>query len=295
MQDLLNINFPNNDKDFFLKNGLYVVATPIGNMLDVTFRAIDILKKCDFVVCEDSRVSSRFLGYFGIKKSFIIYNDHSLAEDRREILDLIKNQNKALCLISDAGTPLISDPGYKLVSFLLDNNVEVKSVPGACSAIAALSISGIESDRFLFAGFIPNSSQREVFLREFVNINSTLIFFESAQRLASSLSDMLRVFGNRKAAVAREITKLFEEVKKDDLKNLIEFYSQKNVKGEIVILISRAKDCEDEVNLSNLDSDLLLALKNMKPKDAVSLLSLNYNLPKKEVYQRMLDLLKDEK
>lgn len=293
MQDFLDLK--NKEDDFFLSKVLYVVSTPIGNMMDITLRAIDSLKRCDVVICEDSRVSGRLLNFLKIKKPLIIYNDYSDESVRKRILDLIKNQNKALCLISDAGTPLISDPGFKLISFLLDNEVQVKSVPGPCSAIAALSICGIESDRFLFAGFIPNlKSQKEGFFKEFSNINSTLIFFESPQRIAATLQIMLNVFGDRKAAIAREITKFYEEVKKDSLSSLVQHYKENKIKGEVVILLSKPNSKDKDIDFDELDRELILAAKKMTKKDAISLVSDIYNLNKKIVYQRMLNIENEE-
>ena len=271
---------------------LYVVATPIGNLNDITLRAINVLKECDFVVCEDSRTTSRLLDQLEIKKSFIIYNDHSNQVDREKILNQIL-QGKSLALVSDAGTPLISDPGYKLVAFLLENNCKVLSVPGACSAIAALSISGIESDRFMFVGFIPNTATgKENFFKDLANIESSLIFFETSNRLLSSLEKMLTIFGNRTAAVVREITKLYEETKKASLQDLIAYYKDRQIKGEIVILLSPAK--KDQINFDQIDEEIRLGLKKMKPKDLVSMIANNFLVNKKLVYQRMLQINKGE-
>jgi 16S rRNA (cytidine1402-2'-O)-methyltransferase len=291
MQEILKTQ--NANQSFFLPPALYVVATPIGNVSDITLRAIEILQKCDTIICEDSRVSGNLLRKLQIKKPLIIYNDHSNEDSRKKILELIKS-GKSMALISDAGTPLISDPGYKLVSLLLENNIKAISIPGACSAIAALSISGIESNRFLFAGFIPSAkSEKESFLKDIGNIqNSTLIFFETSHRIVDSLKMMLKIFGNQMACVAREITKLYEETKKDSLKNLAQFYENNKIKGEIVILVSPKKDKESKVvDFIQVDKELKLALKTMKPKEAVALVADNYKLNKKDLYQRMLKLL----
>jgi len=273
---------------------LYVVATPIGNLGDITLRAINILQECDFVVCEDSRVTARLLSSLEIKKPFLIYNDHSDNFAREKILNQIL-QGKSLALVSDAGTPLISDPGYKLVSFLLENNCQVLSVPGACSAIAALSVSGIGSDRFMFVGFIPSTLvAKENFFKELLDTKSTLIFFESSNRLVSSLQALLKVFGNRTAAVAREITKLYEETKRANLEDLITFYQDKTIKGEIVILLSPPSK-NQEINFTLIDEELKSGLKKMKPKDLVTMIANNFSVNKKLVYQRMLEIVKDEK
>ena len=272
---------------------LYVVATPIGNLGDITLRAINTLKQCDFVVCEDSRTTAKLLKNLEIKKPFLVYNDHSDQLVREKILNLIL-QGKALALVSDAGTPLISDPGYKLVAFLLENNCQVLSVPGACSAIAALSVSGIASDRFMFVGFIPSGSlAKENFFKDLVNIDSSLIFFETSNRLIASLETMLKTFGNRIACVSREITKIYEQTKKANLTDLITFYQQNPPRGEIVILLSTPPK-RGEVSFAEIDEKLKQGLKTMKPKDLVSLVADNLAVNKKLVYQRMLELIKSD-
>jgi 16S rRNA (cytidine1402-2'-O)-methyltransferase len=273
---------------------LYVVATPIGNLGDITLRAINILQQCDFIVCEDSRVTGRLLDNFKIKKPFLIYNDHSDNFAREKILNQIL-QGKSLALVSDAGTPLISDPGYKLVSFLLENNCQVLPVPGACSAIAALSVCGIASDRFMFVGFIPTTTiAKEKFCKELVNIKASLIFFESSNRLVSSLETILKVFGNRTAAVAREVTKLYEETKKSNLEDLISYYKEKSIKGEIVILLSPPEK-NNQFSLEVVDQEIKFNLNKMKPKDLVEMVADNFGINKKAAYQRMLKIIKDEK
>jgi 16S rRNA (cytidine1402-2'-O)-methyltransferase len=291
MQDFL-------ESETFLKHNqivpaLYVVATPIGNFGDITLRAINVLKECDFVVCEDSRVTAKLLSILGVKKPFLIYNDHSDNFAREKILNQIL-QGKSLALVSDAGTPLISDPGYKLVSFLLEHNCQVLSVPGACSAIAALSVSGIASDRFMFSGFIPSASQaKENFFKELLNIDSTLIFFETSHRLITSLEAMLKVFGNRTAAVSRELTKIYEQTKKASLQDLIDYYQTSPAKGEIVILLSPPNK-KSQIDFAEIDAELKSGLKKMKPKDLVAMVADNLSVNKKVVYQRMLEIIKDE-
>ena len=287
MQEFLN------DNQSHLTPALYVVATPIGNLGDITLRAINILKQCDFVVCEDSRITAKLLSNLEIKKPFIIYNDHSDNVTREKVLNLVL-QGKSLALVSDAGTPLISDPGYKLVAFLLEHNCQVLSVPGACSAIAALSVSGIASDRFMFVGFVPSTLQaKENFCKDLVNIDSSLIFFETSNRLVASLEVMLKVFGNRIGAVSREITKIYEQTKKAHLEDLIKFYTENPPRGEIVILLS-APPKRGEVDFAQIDEKLKQGLKTMKPKDLVSLVADNLAVNKKVVYQRMLELIKLE-
>ena len=272
---------------------LYVVSTPIGNLGDITLRAINVLQQCDFVVCEDSRITSNLLAKLEIKNSFIVYNDHSDDFTREKILNQIL-QGKSLALVSDAGTPLISDPGYRLVTFLLKNNCQVLSVPGACSAIAALSISGIESDRFMFAGFIPAGLvAKEGFFKELRDIKSSLIFFETSNRLLATLEVMLKIFGNRNVAISREITKIYEETKKDNLKNLIAYYQSRQPKGEIVIVLSPPSK-KEQINFSAIDEELKMNLHKMKPKDLVTMIANSFSVNKKVVYQRMLAMVKNE-
>lgn len=272
-----------------LSPALYVVATPIGNLQDITLRAINVLKNCDYVVCEDSRVTGKLLEYLEIKKPYIVYNDHSDNFTREKVLNFIL-QGKSLALVSDAGTPLISDPGYKLINFIKENNCNVLSVPGACSPIAALSVSGMASDRFMFVGFIPHNS-KETFFKDLVLIKSTLIFFESPNRLVESLKTMLEIFGDRTGAVAREITKIYEEVKKDNLSNLISYYEQNPPKGEIVILLSGPSK-KDEIDFDLIDQRIRQGFSKMKPKDLAAIIADEFKVSKKEIYQRILDLIK---
>jgi 16S rRNA (cytidine1402-2'-O)-methyltransferase len=274
---------------------LNIVATPIGNFSDITLRAIETLENSDIILCEDSRVSAKLLNRLKIKKSLMVYNDFSGIKDREKILNLIVNEKKTLCLISDAGTPLISDPGHKLVSFLLENNIKISTIPGPCSVIAALSLSGIASDRFMFAGFLPQSKQKRLnFIEEFKYIKSTLIFFESPKRLANSLQDLHQVLGNRNATIVREITKIYEEIKKENLQELASYYAKKSVKGEIVIVISAEDKKDITVNEVEIENEINKLLKNTKPKDIAKLISQNYSINSKDIYQKILKI-KDEK
>jgi len=207
---------------------LYIISTPIGNMGDITVRAIETLKMVDYIVCEDTRVTGKLLKYHDIKKPLIVYNEYNTPRDK--ILTLLKNGSD-IALVSDAGTPLISDPGYKLIEQLIKTGEQFTSIPGACSVINALSISGLPTDKFTFCGF---ANKKE--FPKFATIETTLIFFESAKRLQKTLKNMLDVFGNRKVAVCRELTKLYEEAKRGTLQELIEYY-EAPPKGEIVILL----------------------------------------------------------
>ncbi|MFT6331823.1 MAG: 16S rRNA (cytidine1402-2'-O)-methyltransferase [Lentimonas sp.] len=272
-----------------LKPALYVVATPIGNLDDITIRAVKILKECDFVICEDSRVTGKLLKHLEIKKPFLIYNDHSDSFMREKILNQLL-QGKSLALVSDAGTPLISDPGFKLVSFLQKNNCEILAIPGACSAIAALSVSGISSSRFMFIGFVPHVAKTG-FFNQLTAIESSLIFFESPSRLLKTLQKMREIFGNRVAAVSREITKIYEQTKRGNLEELIKFYEENIPRGEIVILLSGAEK-KNDVSEEEIVKALKKGLGKFRSKELVEIVADELKASKKEVYQLMLKLTK---
>ena len=202
---------------FVPASGLYVTATPIGNAADISLRALNVLKHCDAIVAEDTRVTAKLLALYGISRPLLVYNDHNANAMRPKLLARLREGAK-LALVSDAGTPLISDPGHKLVREAREQGSSVFPVPGASAVLAALTASGLPSDRFLFAGFLPaKAGERRTRLAELKTVPATLIFFESAQRLAQSLADMADLFGPREAAVARELTKLYEEVRSGTL------------------------------------------------------------------------------
>lgn len=220
------------------KPGLYIVSTPIGNLQDITLRALEVLKSADIIFCEDTRVSSKLLAKHGIKTSLKVYNDKS-DETLRNFVKKYILEGKIVCLISDAGTPLISDPGYKLVRKLKVEGFYIDSIPGACAALTALTISGLPTDKFLFAGFLPKTKEgKKKIFEELMDIPVTLIFYETANRLMQSLEVAMEVFGNREANVARELTKLYQESKSTTLSNLIEYYRAAPARGEIVLSIS---------------------------------------------------------
>lgn len=225
-----------------LKPGLYIVSTPIGNLSDITLRALDILAGSDIIFCEDTRVSSKLLAKHNIKAPLKIYNDNSDETQRSYIKDLVSS-GKVISLISDAGTPLISDPGYKLVREFRESGFNVDVVPGPCAIIAALSISGLPTDRFVFAGFLPKTKEGKVrVFKEFILLDATIIFYETANRLLQSLEIAIEVFGDRAANVSRELTKLYQESKSMPLSELISYYTNNPAKGEIVLCISGKSD-----------------------------------------------------
>ena len=221
-----------------MEGTLYIVATPIGNLGDITFRAIEVLKQVDVIACEDTRHTKILLSHYGIQKTLISYFEHNKEKKARYILRLL-DEGKNVALVSDAGTPGISDPGYRVIRDALDNEVNVISIPGANAALAALAVSGMPTDRFAFEGFLPNkTTARKKKLSEFAKKKSTIICYESPHRLLASLEDMGEVLGDAELVVAREITKKFEEIKRGNASDLLAYFKQKKVRGEFVVIIN---------------------------------------------------------
>ncbi len=273
-----------------LESGLYIVATPIGNLRDITLRAIDTLQAADEVLAEDTRVARRLLDAHGIRAKLSPYHDHNGAKRRPEILDKLASGD-AIALISDAGTPLVSDPGWKLSRAALDGGHRVFPIPGASALLAGLVASGVPSDRFMFCGFLPpKSGARHKAAAELASVPSTLVFYESGPRLADSLTDLAAALGSeREAAISRELTKLFEETKRGTLGDLAEFYTENGPpKGEIVVLIG--PPLEPEITEEALDQALLQALQSQSVKHAAADIAAQLGLPKRDVYQRALAL-----
>src|SRR5271168_2759735 len=216
-----------------LTPGLYVTATPIGHARDVTLRALDVLKGCDVIAAEDTRVTSKLLAIYGIAKPLVAYNDHNAARERPRLLARLK-AGQCVALVSDAGTPLVSDPGFKLVREAIAEDLHVEAIPGASALLTALVLAGLPSDRFLFAGFMPTrSGERRNVLAELKSIPASLVFFESPNRLRESLADMSDVLGARMAAVGRELTKLHEDVRRGMLSTLAASYADEDApRGE---------------------------------------------------------------
>lgn len=271
-----------------LKAGLYLVATPIGNLRDMTLRGIETLKAMDVILCEDTRVSGKLLAAHGIKGPVLsVYNDHSADRTRPQVLQAIAG-GKCYALISDAGTPLISDPGYKLVRAAQEGGLMVTSIPGANAPLTALQLSGLPSDKFSFLGFLPPKSQaRRVMLSDWATVPGTLIIYETAPRLIESLRDMLAVFGPRPAAVARELTKMFEETRHGTISQLVDHYAENGApKGEIVIVIGPppAADIRD----ADIDTLLRKLLRDHSIKDAAAIIAETLDIPRKRAYEMAL-------
>lgn len=218
---------------------LYLVATPIGNLQDISLRAIETLKKVDLVACEDTRRTRKLLTHFNISQKLVSYHEHN-EQERAEELSQTLEQGKNIAVVSDAGTPAICDPSFRIVQKAREIGAKVVSVPGAVAFVNALIVSGLPTDSVFFGGFLPSKkNERRVRLQAVKEIPATLVFYESPHRLAKSLADCLEILGNRKAAVARELTKLHEEVVRGDLKQMAEKFSEKQTKGEIVLIIER--------------------------------------------------------
>lgn len=272
--------------------GLYLVATPIGNLRDVTLRALDLLAAADLVACEDTRVSAKLLAHFGLSAPLAAYHEHNAERMRPKLIERLK-AGAVVALISDAGTPLVSDPGWKLVRAALAEGIRVSALPGPSAALAGLLLSGLPSDRFFFAGFLPPKTvARKKSLAALGTVPATLIFFETAPRLAASLGDMAEVLGDRPAAVARELTKLYEEVRREPLAALAAHYRAAGPpKGEIVILVAPpASNTGATLDEAALDKSLRAALATMSVKDASAAVAAATGQPRRLVYQRALAL-----
>ena len=276
-----------------LAPGLYVTATPIGNARDITLRALDVLSGCDLIAAEDTRVTAKLLAIHGVRKTLTAYNDHNAAKERPRLLSRLKHGAR-VALVSDAGTPLVSDPGYKLVREAIADGIAVHAIPGASAPLTALTLAGLPSDRFLFAGFLPpRSGERRTTLEELKAIRTTLIFFEAPQRLAESLADMAAVLGNRPAVVARELTKLHEDVRRGLLADLAENYAQSGApKGEVTVLIGPAKD--EGPDFARIDPLLDQALPFMPVRAASDLIASALDVPRRAVYDRALEKKRDD-
>jgi len=271
-----------------LDPGLYVVSTPIGNLRDITLRALDILSLSDLVLAEDTRVAQKLLTVYGLARPVERYDDHCDARVRPKVMEVLA-QGGRVALMSDAGTPLISDPGYRLVKAAAEAGAPVYAAPGPSAALAALAVSGLPSDRFLFAGFTPpKSTGRKAMLGELSSVRATLIFYETGPRLADSLSDMLAVYGDRPAVVARELTKLYETVLRGRLSELIDQLGPQAPKGEIVVLVGPG--AEAPATAADMDQALIEALTHSPLSEAAGAVSKALGLNRKVVYRRALEL-----
>ncbi|NRB17539.1 MAG: 16S rRNA (cytidine(1402)-2'-O)-methyltransferase [Rhodobacteraceae bacterium] len=284
-----------NHQNVRLSPGLYFVATPIGTARDITLRALDVLASAEVIAAEDTRSLRRLMEIHGVPlggRRVIAYHDHSGAGARAGLLAAL-SEGKSVAYASEAGMPLIADPGYDLSRAASEAGHMVTVAPGASAGLAALTLGGLPTDAFFFAGFLPNATgARRKRLEEVSRIPGTLIFYESPKRIAASLADMAEVLGDRPAALCREITKKFEEVRRAPLSELAAQLAEKGVKGEIVVLVDRSRS--KDVNPEDLERDLRAALLDNSIKDAADIVSKLHELPRREVYQMALKLPKDE-
>lgn len=269
--------------------GLYIVSTPIGNLADISNRAAEILAAADIIACEDTRVTGKLLKAYDITTPMKAYHDHSLSSVRDRLISRLIN-GETVALVSDAGTPLISDPGFKLLSAALAADITVTAAPGPAAPIVALVLSGLPTNRFFFGGYLPvKKKQRLKALEEVRALNATLLFLESPKRLALSLETMLEVLGDRKAAVARELTKLHEEVNRAHLSELAKYYKGARIpRGELVVVL--APPVHQPVGPATIDALLEGYLDRMTVKDAVGAVVSQTGASRKTVYARALTL-----
>ena len=273
--------------------GLYLVATPIGNLGDIGLRALGILAAADVIACEDTRVSRNLTRHYGIATPLTAYHEHNATEARPKLLARL-TAGEVVALISDAGTPLISDPGYKLAREASDAGHSVTAVPGASAVLTALSVAGLPTDRFFFEGFLPpKETARQKRITELARIPATLVLFETGPRIAAALADLAQELGAREAAVCRELTKLHEEVRRAPLDTLVRDYADgAETRGEFVIIV--APPGEQAADAQDIDALLRRALGRVSVKDAVSEVASATGASRRDVYQRALDLTKED-
>lgn len=269
-----------------LDPGLYIVATPIGNLGDITLRAVETLRACDMVACEDTRVAGRLLHHLGLKKRLVRHDDHADERQRTELIAAMGTQ--AVVLVSDAGTPLVSDPGYRLVRAAREAGIMITSLPGPVAAIVALTLAGLPTDRFLFAGFLPPKAKaRGDALAALARTEATLVFYETAPRLTDCLTAIGDVLGQRPMAVARELTKLHEECRTGTPAELADHYRAHPPRGEIVLVIGPGESEAEEIDL---DALLIEGLAHEKPSQLAARLAREHGLDRKAIYARALEL-----
>jgi 16S rRNA (cytidine1402-2'-O)-methyltransferase len=276
-----------------LAPGLYIVATPIGNLRDITLRALDVLRAADLVACEDTRVFAKLAGTYGITAPTIAYSDATQEAAEPRIARAL-GEGKRVALVSDAGMPLVSDPGYRLVQAALAGGHNVTSTPGASAVPMALALSGLPTERFYFGGFLPaKPAERRRAIAEAAAVPATLVLFEAPHRLAASLADLAELLGPRKAAVARELTKLFEEVRRAPLDELAQHYAKHpDVKGEIAIVVA-PPDAQAAPAADIVDRELRSAMGAASVKDAAAEVAARHGLRRRDVYARALALKRE--
>lgn len=269
---------------------LFVVGTPIGNLQDMTFRGIEILKTVDFICAEDTRVTAKLLNYFEIKKPLISYHEHNAKQSGEAILKRILG-GESCAVVTDAGMPCISDPGEDLVRLCAESGIEVCVVPGPTAAMSAVAISGLDTKRFSFEGFLSTTKKNRLeHLQQAAKLNCTMIFYEAPHKLIYTLRDMLEYFGDRKISLCRELTKIHEEVIRTTISGAVEYYSEKTPRGEYVLVIEGAEEASSELTLDDAVLEVKkLTAKGMKPTDACKFVAKESPFSKSQLYARILE------
>jgi 16S rRNA (cytidine1402-2'-O)-methyltransferase len=274
-----------------MKGKLYIVSTPIGNLEDITLRAIRILKEVDLIACEDTRVTKKLLSHYQIHKPLTSYHEHNEREKAEELLSILES-GKNIAVVSDAGTPGVSDPGYRLISLASEKGIDVISIPGPSAAIAALSVSGLSTSSFIFFGFLPKSDKkRREFLESVREYTETLIFYESPNRIIDTLKNMVETLGNRRVSVSREVTKVFEETLRWKISHVIQILEQREgIKGEFTIVLegkTNESRALDEVINERLE---FYKERGLTLKDTVKEVSRNLGVSKSKIYKKALEV-----
>ena len=278
------------DENKKLKPGLYIISLPIGNSKDITIRAIEYLQSVDEIYCEDTRVTNKILSIYKIKKSLKNYHDHNGKKVRPEIIKKIKD-GKTIALVSDAGTPLISDPGYKLVSELKAKDLYVTAAPGASSPITALTLSGLPTNSFYFLGFLPVKDQsRKNLIEGLKSLKTTIILFESANKINKTLQDLIDILGNREMAICREMTKKFEEIITGKISDIAQKIVSKKLKGEIVIVLYGDNKKDQEINLDEIINSFE---GEYRPSELAKIISDQTGFSKSIIYNKIIRLKED--
>lgn len=273
-----------------MKAGLYIVSTPIGNLEDITIRALEVLKGVDLIACEDTRITKKLLSRYAVTKPLVSYHEHNEIKKAGELVSFLE-EGKSLALVSDAGTPGVSDPGYRLVKLASERGIPVFSIPGPSAALAALSVSGLPTSSFAFFGFPPRTAKALTkYLSGIKDYPETLIFYESPKRVLKTLKAMLEVLGDRYISVCRELTKLYEETVRGNISEVIKILEQrKEIKGEITLVIEGASESKGELDLQTIDGYLIeLKEKGSSLKDAVKSVSEKAGYSKSKTYKRAL-------
>jgi 16S rRNA (cytidine1402-2'-O)-methyltransferase len=287
----ISLNTPSDDTIRDMAGTLYLVATPIGNLGDITYRAVQILNQVNLIACEDTRHTHKLLQHYGIKTKTISYHEHNEQQRTQELLELIRNGSD-VALVSDAGTPTVSDPGFRIVQAAVESGIPVVPIPGPSAVITALAVAGLPTDEFLFAGFLPSkATARQNKLKQLDQVQATLIFYEAPHRLAATLKDAVSILGDRLAVVARELTKLHEQIRRGKLSELAQHYgAEETPKGEIVLLIDRTPLEPAFTSLQSSVSEVVTRLEaeGMDHRLALKRAARELGLSRAEAYRQML-------